>query len=110
MKKTIIAAMAVQWAWLAAAQAAPPYDRQLEDAAKRVVAERIGEVKAVLRGTFAAGQTPEYSQPRPRLLLHAVRHARPLWNHGLAPAIEPRAVRQVSVDRIVFTGSVIAQD
>lgn len=110
MKRTLMAAMAVQCAWLAGAHGAPAYDRSLEDAAKRVIAERIGDVASVLRGTFDAGRKPEYSKPLNRPEMRRDRRFRPVWDRGLAPAVEPFHSGHVPVDRVVLTGSVVPQD
>ncbi|MFP1631752.1 hypothetical protein ACLB6G_08455 [Zhengella sp. ZM62] len=108
MKRTLIAVLAMQCAWLAHGNAAPVYDRNLEEAAKRMVAERIGDVAAVLRGTFDTGQKPEYSLPQPRPELRHGPSFRPV--RGLPPAARPLRSGQVSVDRVILTGSVIPQD
>ena len=110
MKRTIIAVFAMQCVMLAAAHAAPAYDRSLEEAAKRMVAERIGDVAAILRGTFDAGQKPEYSTPQPRPNLYPAHAPRETWDRGFVPAAMVYEARHVSVDRVVLTGSVVPQD
>ncbi|MAW87391.1 MAG: hypothetical protein CMJ42_12760 [Phyllobacteriaceae bacterium] len=110
MKRTLIAALAMQCAWLAHGHAAPAYDRNLEEAAKRMVAERIGDVAAVLRGTFDAGQKPEYSVPQPRSGMRHGPSFRPVRYRGFSPAVRTFRSGQVSVDRVILTGSVIPQE
>ncbi len=110
MKKTIIALFAVQCAWLSAAHAVPAYDRTLEEAAKKMVAQRIGEVASVLRGTFEAGRKPEYSTPQPRPHLHSGSYTRETWYGGLEAVHASLPASRVAVDRVVLTGSVIPQN
>lgn len=108
MKKTMIAG-AMLLACAMPANAAQEYDRSLERAVMKIVAEKIGTVADNLRGTFAANEAPEFSAPvaREDASRSDSDHG---WTDGLARAIEPaRNLSSVRIDRIVLTGSVIAQ-
>ena len=109
MKRTMIAVFALQVAGANAVHATPVYDRALEAAAKRMVAERIGDLGTQLRGTFDARSNPEYSSPRPKPELRLSRTARAARYRGLRARAALLPVNSVSIDRVVLTGSVMPQ-
>ncbi|MCB1382502.1 MAG: hypothetical protein KDJ73_06160 [Notoacmeibacter sp.] len=105
MKKKIIA-IALAMTSAAPAFAAPRYDRNLEAAAQRALAERIGDLKLELRGTFAPDEKPSMSVPVVKLT-PVLASGIAGWDNGLAPAREARFTAELpQVDRVVLTGSV----
>lgn len=92
------------------AAALPDYDRTLERAAMKIVADKIGPLDKVLRGTFqrhdspvlstAIGQAGSVPETRPET------HATDVWIDGLAPAVDPSSSgsREV-VGHTLFTGA-----
>jgi len=65
-------------------------DRRIDEAAGRIVAEKIGD----LRGGFSWKQSPAFVRPGPSRTAPPVGsygNAASVWQDGLAPAIDPGA-------------------
>lgn len=93
------------------AVALPDYDRTLERAAMKIVADKIGPLDKVLRGTFQRHDNPALSTAIDRA--GPAPEARPetrsvdVWIDGLAPAVDPSPVgRRPIADGRLFTGAV----